>query len=174
MNIKLNKKGADKIISVYWFAILILVAGGVFMMVSTFYNSPYDVRGLEAEILSDKVADCISNQGQLNFNLIEEDGKFSEAFKNNFLNNCKIILNENKPEYYFEVNFYGVDDTSNSVFDISYGNQNWKAGCSIQEDKEHEKLSKCLEKRFYAVGEDNVQYLIKVLSIVGKAEKNVR
>jgi len=38
-----NKRGMEKIVSIYWFAILIIVAGGIIYMVSIFYGDPYDV-----------------------------------------------------------------------------------------------------------------------------------
>ena len=60
-----NKIGADKILSVYWFAILFIIAAGILAMIYVFYNSPFDVRQIEAEVLSSKVAECISHQGIL-------------------------------------------------------------------------------------------------------------
>ena len=55
----------EKIISVYWFAILIIVAAAVSAMVINFYNSPYDVRELEANLMIDNVANCLSESGVL-------------------------------------------------------------------------------------------------------------
>jgi len=60
MNImKMNKIG-DKIISVYWFAILAIVAVGIVMMVAVFYGKPYDVREAEAGVMINQVVDCLS------------------------------------------------------------------------------------------------------------------
>ncbi|MFH1325419.1 MAG: hypothetical protein ABIH49_01455 [archaeon] len=61
----MHKKGADKIISVYWFAILTLVAGGIFAVVYSFYSFPYDVRNIEADLMTGKVADCLSENGRI-------------------------------------------------------------------------------------------------------------
>lgn len=58
-----NKRGTDKMLSIYWFVILTIVAGGIFAMVYIFYGSPYDVRGVESEIFAERIADCISRQG---------------------------------------------------------------------------------------------------------------
>src|SRR3972149_9772465 len=60
-----NKTGAEKYLSVYWFAILIIVAAAVSAMVINFYNSPYDVRELEANLMIDNVANCLSESGVL-------------------------------------------------------------------------------------------------------------
>src|SRR3989344_8240288 len=60
-----NKIGADKILSVYWFAILFIVASGIFAMVYVFYNSPFDVRNVEADALGNQIASCISQNGKI-------------------------------------------------------------------------------------------------------------
>ena len=61
-----NKKGTDKILSVYWFAILFIVASGIFGMVYVFYNSPFDVREIEGRLMINRVSECISKQGLIN------------------------------------------------------------------------------------------------------------
>jgi len=60
-----NKIGADKILSVYWFAILFLIASGIFAMVYVFYNSPFDVRNAEADALGNQIVSCISQNGKI-------------------------------------------------------------------------------------------------------------
>src|SRR3989344_2410676 len=71
--IYLNKKGADKILSVYWFAILFIIAAGILAMVYVFYNSPFDVRQIEGEILASRIASCISHQGKIDSKGISEN-----------------------------------------------------------------------------------------------------
>lgn len=76
-----NKIGADKILSIYWFAILFIIAAGILAMVYVFYNQPFDVREIEAEILSAKTASCISEQGILDSKWLEGSENL-EAFSN--------------------------------------------------------------------------------------------
>ena len=59
----MNKKGTEKILTIYWFIVLTIIAGGVFAMVYVFYSTPYDARGIESEIFAERIADCISRQG---------------------------------------------------------------------------------------------------------------
>jgi len=166
----MKNKAATKIITVYWFAILILVAGGIVTMVSIFYDAPYDVREIEATLLSNKVADCLSQQGRLNDNLIKE-GVFNQTFEEEFLEICSFYLEEG--EYYSKINFYNVEDSATSLFEISFGNNNLVSDCEIQEDKQYENSAICVEKRFYSLEGDS-QYLIKIVSAVKKIEQNVR
>jgi len=125
-----DKKGTDKILAVYWFAILIIVVTGIFAMVYIFYNHPYDTREIEAGILANNVADCISEQGKIKSDLVSKN-KFNENFKNNFLENCHLNFKvedefnwQEQGQYYFKINFYTPKDFLNSIFNIEEGNKN--------------------------------------------------
>ncbi len=143
-----NKRGSDKMISIYWFVILGLVAAGIFAMVYLFYSAPYDVREIEASILTNKVADCISNKGILNQDLFAGEGNFSNDF--DFISECNLIFDteekdwEGKTQYFFEVSFFGVDDLGNPLFSKAEGNINWKEGCYIfdKDNEDYEVLPK--------------------------------
>jgi hypothetical protein len=168
-----KNKGGDKILSIYWFAILIIVAGGIFAMVYTFYGSPYDVREIESNLLMNRIADCISYAGKMNANLIS-NGEFNT--ENNFLDKCHLNFSsgEEEEQYYTEVNFYKPENMNAPVFSANKGNNKWISSCAIQETKELEKLAKCVEKSFYSIDNLNNQYIIKILSVVRKSEKNVK
>ena len=173
----INNKGGSKIIAVYWFVIILIVAGGIFAMVSSFYHHPYDVRGLEGEIMVNQIADCLSSQGNLTSGLFEEEG-FSESFRNTFLDTCHINLDveeslEREPQYYFKINFYNATNLENSVFEIFKGAKNIVKDCNIQEEKEYERTAKCVEDSFFSFNGEDL-YLIKILTIIKKTEKNVK
>jgi hypothetical protein len=167
---KKNKKGAEKIISVYWFAILFLVAAGVAAMVVIFYGKPYDVRELEADILTNSIANCLSEVGYLKTNVLGNSN-----FRSNFLGECKLNFDVEstftQPQYYLKVQIF---QDANNVFEVSEGNLNLISSCGVESTIEQENLAKCSEKTFYSLGTGNVLYSIKVLSIVRKTEKNVR
>ena len=168
-----NKKGAEKIISVYWFAILILVAGGIFVMVANFHNSLYDVRELETEIMINQVSDCLSYGGKLNEDLFDEK-VFNEEFK--ILEKCHLNFNtkDEEVQYYLEINFYNFNDFETSIFKIFEGNINLRTDCEIQKSKEYGTISKCVEKIFYSLDKDKNQFFVKILSIIRKTEKNAK
>ena len=167
---KKNRRGAEKIISVYWFAILFIVAGAVVAMVAIFYGKPYDVRELETQILANSVANCLSETGYL-----REDIIGNSDFQNNFLKECSLNFNTEKEfdnmQYFLRVE---ILQGSNKVFEVSEGNLNLIASCGVEAGIEEERLAKCSEKEFYSLDSSKNVYLIKILSIVRKTEKNVR
>lgn len=167
-----DKKAIEKIMSLYWFIILIIVAFGVFAMVYNFYNYPYDIREIESEFLTNKISDCISSSGKINSYVFEEN------FTEDFLNICSLNLNvedfqlwKENPQYYVNVGFY---NEGNLNLEIEEGNKNLISSCAETEKEiEDEKLAKCLDREFLSSYQDEI-YLIKVLSVVRKTEKNVR
>lgn len=178
----MNKRGTDKILSIYWFVILTLIAGGVFAMVYVFYGAPYDVREIESEILAEKIANCISSEGIIDSEFFVE-GTFNTKINETFIKKCNFNFNveegygdANEAQYFYEVGFYTPENIANSAFIFYNGNSNWKGDCFIKKEngKEYTNLAKCTEKRFYALSEEENQYLIKILSVIGKSEKNVR
>ncbi len=174
MNLKKNKTGADKILSVYWFAILFIIASGIFAIVYVFYLYPFDIREIETYILTDKIAECASNQGIFNDNFLSNNSE-----KNFLSKECHLNFNSefDKIQYYVEVGIYdfkAFESSSSPIKTIFDGNENLKTDCELQKsNKNRFKIqSKCSEKSFYSIDEKNVPYIIKILSVVRKTEKN--
>jgi hypothetical protein len=169
---KMEKKGAEATISVYWFVIIVIVAGAIIYMVSIVYGQPYDVRKAEAGILASNVADCVSEGGYLKENVLGD-----ESFKNNFLEVCGLNFDtenaydwKSQGQYYAEVNFYDFETGANSGFSISVGNPNLKAYCGMNGNT----LPYCVNQSFYALDRDQNSYRVEVISVVNKGEKNVQ
>lgn len=169
----MNNRGADKILSVYWFAILFIVAAGIVYMVAVFYGQSYDVRKIEANILINKIANCFAEGGRL------VDG-WKDIKEDNFLEKCKLTFevedtnNWKDDQIYVNVGFYDFDNVNgiggSAGTPIEKGNVNLKGSCDTG------KYSPvCIERSFYALDKNsNNQYVIKILSIVRKTDKNVK
>lgn len=171
----MNKRAMSKFLGVYWFLILVLISGGIVITVNNFYSHPYDVRGVEAHLLTEKVSDCLSNEGVLNKELFNKTN-FNSNFSKNFLDKCSINFNdlEGKGQYYLKVDFYSLDDPSKVLFNISKGNSALVPYCEIQKNKKYKLLAKCDNSKLYSLSPFGKQYLIKITSIIKKTEKNVR
>jgi hypothetical protein len=169
----MNKSGTDKLISVYWFAILFIVAAGIVYMAIIFYGSPYDVRKTEANIMINQIADCLASGGKLK-NPVDY---FSDS---NFLQECKMNFNVEdtygwaNDQFYAEINYYYFDkDSGVSNFaakePIKVGNALLNDNCGFA----GKYVPVCLERSFYATAGDK-NYAIKIKAVVGKVEKNVQ
>jgi len=169
-----NSKGTDKILSIYWLAILFIVAAGIVYMVVVFYGEPYDVREIEATLLANKISDCVSDGGYLKSNIFSLDNAY-------FFRECSINFEVedfkgwNLDQFYVETEIYDFDDTKNNfqgdlLKKFSQGNVALKDFCS----EKGKNFPKCVNRKFYAIDESNNQHIIGVLSIVRKTEKNVR
>jgi hypothetical protein len=175
--IKMNKGGGEKYLSPFWFAILIIVAGGIFGMVYVFYGSPYDVRNIEANLLLNQVADCVSYAGRISASFIFNESIQFHGAGTDFLKKCHLNFSSQGLEgqqYYTETTFYRLSDLNNSVLNIEAGNKNWLASCELQDNKKQEKLPQCVEKSFYSIDDLNNSYIIKILTIVRKTEQNAK
>ena len=150
-----NKKGGEKVISVYWFLILVIVAGAVVYMVSAFYGKPYDIRQIEADLLASKASKCISYAGYLNGGILQS------SFTENFPESCGITFNKVEEKYYLEINLTKLSN-GQKVFGVNGGNQNLKLFCNLK----GENLPFCLERSFYVIDKNNNQYRADILSAV--------
>jgi len=147
-----NKKGMEKMISIYWFAILALTAGAVVYMVLIFYGNPYDVREIESALLANKVADCIYYGGEVNPEIFSVQGVFKESFRDGFMEDCSLNFDVQgdfvQVPYYIEVDFFSGINSKKSEFNITEGNNNLKPDCKI-EVADSSKLAKCTDKSFF-------------------------
>lgn len=164
-----GKRGSDTTISVYWFAILVIISGAVIYMVGIIYGQPYDVREVEAEILASNVADCAFKDSYFNLDILKEN------FQENFLDYCKLnfttesLAEWENEQYYVEMNVYDFD-TNSKISSASEGNFVLKSDCGLN----GKKLSVCINKNVYSIDKENKKYRIEILSVVRKTEKNVQ
>ncbi|NCN86595.1 hypothetical protein GW932_02080 [archaeon] len=176
MKFTINKRGGDKVISVYWFFVLILIAGGVILMVNTFYGAPYDIRDLEGEVLASHVADCIYSGGKMNPLLVSPQGVFKQEFQDNFLERCDLNFDKQgefeEIQYYVKVSFLERGEKNQNRFVLEGGNTNWVNDCVIDTTKK--RFTKCVQKEFWVLNENDRAYLVKIDTVIGKVEENVK
>lgn len=176
-NYLINNKKGEKLISIYWFVILTLVAGGIFIMVNSFYNSPYDVRKVESEILAEKVVDCIYEGGVVNPSLMQENNPiFRDFFKDNFEKICTLNFdtkNEWDPKQHFvRIVFYVSErKASKGILNIYAGNLNYEEDCFS--NSEHRELAQCAVRNFFAYLPDGKTYFVEVTAATAKTKENV-
>ncbi len=75
----MNKKGGEKLLTIWWFFVLAITATAIVVAVVYYYSADIDVRGVEAVTLAEKLGNCLNKNGYLienftrdDFNLIKE------------------------------------------------------------------------------------------------------
>lgn len=171
---KKNKKGADKLISLYWFVILTIIAGGIVMMVNGYYSTPYDVREAEANIFATKIANCIYPAGSPNPNFVSVQGVFKPEFIENFESHCKLNIEPlgefEKSQYYSKITFYDDPNKKSIDKEIEIGNKNFLVDCKAKET--NEKLAKCVTNEFWMLFPGEKLKLVVILTAIGKTDQN--
>jgi len=159
----------DKIISVYWFAILFIVAGAVVFMVYSFYGEPYDIRNAEAQKLTGRTVECFLDSVRL------DESFRDELFSENFLENCNLnFMTEevygwgNIGQYFVSVVISGFD-SGEEIFSHEEGNSDLSESCVL----EGKGFPVCFSRDVYVLDSEGNQYKLSVLSVVRKTEKNV-
>lgn len=149
-NFFINKRGAEKIFSVWWFLMLAIVGAGVTVGVLIYYSADVDVRQLEADTLYNKLSDCLIEQGFLKEDL------FSENF--NIFTECHLNPESFAPGgfFYFKISF--LDPDGNKLReDIREGIFSYDKDCMQEKPKNGIKL----EARYYpqcSYSEENILY----------------
>ncbi|MEX0920533.1 MAG: hypothetical protein WDZ69_03065 [Candidatus Pacearchaeota archaeon] len=168
-NIYIKNKKGDKLISVYWFAILFIVAAAVSFMVISFYGEPYDIREAEASALANRVANCVTEDNYLREDIFE--GEFQE----NFLSECRITFNVEdtynwrEREQYYVAAAVSDFDSGENILSVQEGDANLRDFCG----EEGKTLPVCIERSFYSLDEEGNRFQVNIISIVRKTEKNV-
>jgi len=137
--IKINtKKAGERYLSIWmfinWFIILLAVVVGVVM----FYSVKLDIRNIEANIMAERLSNCMSKN--FDYTLIS-----SPEF--NIYEFCKLDKETiDSAAYYFNVSIR--DSNTNTAYDITGGNRDFEVYCRYQalKGKAETNLAQCAER----------------------------
>ena len=173
---EINKKADERLLSIYLFIIYIIVSIGIVSGVLVFHGAGLDVREIEAEILSEKIIDCLVDNGELVKGVLEEEFNLKEF--------CNIELNDNTESYKgeeqigVEVKFFDFNSCNKNADEqincadnlrnkLEIGRKDLFGFCDLEGDK----LPKCSKKSIYVLNNEK-GVMLKVLSVVRRIEKN--
>lgn len=137
--IKMNKKGGEKLLSMWWFFILGVVGGFIVMGVMIYYSADTNVNSIEASILTSKLSECINSHGEINPELFEEDFDIVKT--------CGLDVNTFGPGsfVYFNVSIY-----NNDIFlkEFVNGSGAFEVDCKISKNINARNFPSCNERNF--------------------------
>lgn len=179
--LKKNKRGYEKILSMYWFVMIFIVVAGVFTCLAIYYSSSISVRNAELDLMLDRIANCIDPNGYI-------DSEFLIAIKNNeefserFLEKCSLNIyeektlkvNSKKLQYYIKISLDSFNiqaNTQSNLGMLELGDAVIDFDCSINNKQNvREDISICKTKYLYLVDKDNNSYIAQILVGVSKTE----
>ena len=134
-----GKKGGEKLISIWWFMVLTIVATGIVIGVSAYYAAEVDVKAVEADILSEKVLDCMNQNGFV------PDNFFKENF--DVLHECKLSQKafEKGSNFFFRVSLY--DSDGKLIKSSQAGDASFEKSCAIQKEVKAINFPICTSKK---------------------------
>ncbi len=132
-----NKKG-QKLISIWWLIMLAIVGVGITAGVLIYSSANVDVREVEAEILNEKISDCIFENGFLIEEFLEEGFDFFEKCKLN-----EDVFGEGSA-FYFSVKVY--NELGELIKEAREGDASFERDCEIQKVVRAKNYPKCVKK----------------------------
>lgn len=161
----IGKKAGEKYLSIWWFFVLIVIAGG--LVAGVLINSKdTSIKEIEADILATRLADCIVKNGWLDSGILEktfdvfekcylskeaiESGKYYLALEAYEFGKCEI--NKDKLE---------CKDGLTSGF-YSFGASSFEIQCKIN----GKTYPKCSEKYIYVLDEENGRQRKLILRVI--------
>jgi len=159
-----NKKADERVLSVYWFVILVIIAVGVVSGVIHVFGANLDIREAEAGLLRDRIVDCLVHQGNLKS---EVYNSLESANDESLLQICNIDINDKTAKYKDAEQQYAI-----KIDFKEFGNQAFFVAC----DPKKENVPKCIETTIYVLeeGEKIEGGFLTIKTAVAKIEKNVK
>lgn len=132
-----NKKAGTKLLSIWWFFVIIIVFIGVVMGTSFFKADKLDVREVESAIMVNRIIECVSLNGKFN----------QQIFNNtNFLVDCGFnpTIIEKSSLYFIKIS---VRDINNHILNMtSFGNSGFEEECKIALTVDAKKYPRCFQQ----------------------------
>jgi len=148
-NLFYNKKGED-ILSIWWFAVLFIVAGGIVFGTLSFYSDYADIRSFESEILVNKVERCLSHNIKDSF------------FEGNLdiFNFCNLYKNSFEKDGNF---FLKISENDKTIY--LFATQKFDEQCKIKTRVIRAKyFPECAEKEIMVFDEEGKSHFLKIVA----------
>jgi hypothetical protein len=172
-----DKKGDERVLSIYLFIIYIIVAIALVSGVIIFYGTPLDIRELEARVLTDRIIYCLVDKGELTGEVLNKDLDIKVLCGLDFKDNTKKYAGEE--QYGLKVTISKFESCSknedrylscaSNENSFEYGRMDFFSYCGANGNK----IPKCYNQQIYVLN-NGIPYLLDISSTVGKVEANVR
>lgn len=148
-----NKKGIEKMMTIWWFFIWVVIIVAVVVNVAIFVNRDIDYRHVDATILGNKISLCINQ---------EKVDLFQENVKENFVKNCNFYDDAfQNGDHAVKIIIYDGDKKIEP--EITIGATDMFKQCEIKENSNAKQYPECAIKSiFFTKGDKN--YVIDIIT----------
>lgn len=129
---RINKKGSEKLLSIWWFFVLAVIGVGIVSSVFVFTSGKINVKNVEADILSERLALCV----QENPSIASLDNIFD-------LCGLKKDVFGSGSKFYFRISFY---DDNKIIKEIKAGDSSYENDCKALSKTSAKYYPECSEK----------------------------
>ncbi len=153
-----NKKAGEKLLSIWWVFVLVVIGIGVVSGVAIYHSKDISVNGVEADVVAGKVIDCIIDNGYLNPNLLNENFDIFQE--------CSLEKGMFVNQSYFYLSVF-VFDNEALVKKIAFGSMSIEKECEISNAITAEYFAKCSRKDGFGILNDKN---LKIIVIGGSRQ----
>lgn len=165
----------EKVISIYWFFVLLVIASLVVFIVYVLFGKPYNVQEMEASLLAYKVADCVSQGGVIPESIFSKSGEFL-LNRGNFLEVCGLTLEVEDFKDWNDDQLFVSVSLDNSQGGFSVGNErlyNLYNSNTASLSLRGKNLPFCVKRNFFSNDLLGGFHSFYITACVRKVEKNV-
>lgn len=130
-----DKKGSEKLLSMWWFLVLIIVGVGIAIGVLVFNSGDFDVKEIQADILAERIILCLVEQGKM------REDFFQDSF--DIFSKCDLRKGAFDKEMYFKISVPDGDE----MREIEAGNIALVKDCKIEKKVSAKYFPVCSEKQ---------------------------
>jgi len=119
-----DKKGGEKLLSIWWFFVLTVIGGGIVLGVLIYNHADINVKEVESDILAERIVGCLVDNSYLNKDFLNNDS--------NIFSECKINqeLFGKGSNFYFKISVF--DEDGNLLRgEIIEGDSSFEEECEI-------------------------------------------
>ena len=163
----LNKKAGEKMLSLWWFFVIVFISIGIVAGVLIFYAAEVNVKEVEANILAEKIMRCLNDYGNL------QDGFMNEDF--DVFNRCGLAKNVFNPDsdFYFKIEAY--NESGQLIRGrIDGGNAAYEKDCFISKAVRAAKYPKCVLEKENVIYYSNGDFKIVRLEVLAGSNQGVK
>ena len=166
----INKKAGEKLLSLWWFFVIVFIGIGIVAGVLIFYGADVNVKEFEANILAEKIISCLNDYGNLreefmndSFDVYSECALAKEAFNS-------------ESDFYFKIEAY---NSSGQVVQekFSGGNLAYEKDCYISKSIIARNYPSCVllkEDVIYYHGGQYENIMLEVLAGSNQGVKKIK